>query len=93
MGLYAAKEEQGSWKFMLEDRPVNVLVLLAEDKDRYVQDFILSPKVIQDHWKKFARREGNVEIVLKKGSNGISLATGEGELPIQQYAGDYSALQ
>jgi hypothetical protein len=49
--------------------------------------------VIQDFWKKFARREGNVEIVLKKGSNGLSLATGEGELPIQQYAGDYSALQ
>jgi tryptophanyl-tRNA synthetase len=93
VGLYAAKEEQGAWQFMLEDRPVNVLVLLAQDKDRYLHDFILPPKVIQDHWKKFARHEGNVEIVLKKGPNGVSLATGEGELPIQQYAGDYSALQ
>src|ERR1700731_3328283 len=93
VGLYAAKEEQGAWKFMLEDRPVNVLVLLAEDKDRYVHDFILPPKVVQDHWKKFVRSEGNVEIVLKKGSNVVSLATSEGELPIQQYAGDYSALQ
>jgi tryptophanyl-tRNA synthetase len=93
VGLYAAKEEQGAWKFTLEDRPMNVLVLLAQDNDRYLHDFVLPPKVIQDFWKKFARSEGNVEIVLKKGSNGVSLATGEGELLIQQYAGDYSALE
>jgi len=93
VGLHAAAEEQGAWKFMLEDRPVNVLVLLAQDKDRYLHDYVLPPKVIQDHWKKFARSGGNVEIVLKKGPNGVSLAIGEGELPIQQYAGDYSALQ
>jgi hypothetical protein len=94
VGLYAAaKEEQGGWKFILEDRPVNVLVLLAQDNDRYLHDFVLPPKVIQDFWKKFARSEGNIEIVLKKGPNGVSLATDESELPIQQYAGDYSALQ
>jgi tryptophanyl-tRNA synthetase len=93
VGLYAAKEEQGAWKFTLEDRPMNVLVLLAQDNDRYLHDFVLPTKVIQDFWKKFARSEGNVEIVLKKGSNGVSLATGEGELLIQQYAGDYSALE
>jgi len=86
VGLYAATEEHGAWKFMLEDRPVNVLVLLAEDNDRYLHDFILPPKVIQDHWKKFARSKGNVEIVLEKGSNGVSLATSEGQVPIQQYA-------
>jgi hypothetical protein len=93
VGLYAATEEQSAWKFMLEDRPVNVLVLLAQDKDRYLRDYVLPPKVIQDHWKKFARNDGGIEIVLKKGPNGISLASGESELPIQQYAGDYSALQ
>lgn len=93
VGLYAAAEEEGTWKFMLEDRPVNVLVLLAQDSDRYIHDYVLPPKMIQDHWKKFARDNGGVEIVLKKGSNGVSLASGESELPIQQYAGDYSALQ
>ena len=93
MGLYAAAEENKTWRFLLEDRPVNVLVLLAQDKDRYLHDFILPPKVIQYHWKKFVRSEGNVEIVLKKVSNGISLATGEDDLPVQQYAGDFSALQ
>jgi len=93
VGLYAAAEENGVWKFLLEDRPVNVLVLLAQDKDRSLHDYVLPPKMIQDHWKKFARNGGGVEIVLKKGSNGISLATSEGELPVHQYAGDYSALQ
>ena len=93
MGLYAAAEESGTWKFLLEDRPVNVLVLLAQDKDRYLRDYVLPPKVIQDHWKKFARNDGRVEIVLKKGPDGILLDTGEGVLAIQQYAGDYNTLQ
>ncbi|HEY2914678.1 MAG TPA: hypothetical protein VGK21_15040, partial [Candidatus Angelobacter sp.] len=92
VGLYAANEENGTWRFLLEDRPVNVLALLAQDKDRYLRDYILPPKVIQDHWKQFTRNDGRVEIVLKKEPNGIFLASGESELPIQQYAGDYSAL-
>ena len=74
-------KRQGTWKFMLEDRPLNVLVLLAQDKDRYLHDYILPPKVIQDHWKKFARNNGGVEIMLKNGPNGVSLATSEGDLP------------
>jgi tryptophanyl-tRNA synthetase len=93
VGLYAAAEENGTWRFLLEDRPVNVLVLLAQDKDRYLRDYVLPPKLIQDHWKKFARNNGNVEILLKQGANGVSLASDEGELSIGQYAGDYSALQ
>jgi hypothetical protein len=93
VGLYAAEENNGAWKFQLEDRPVNVLVLLAQDKDRYLRDYVLPPKVIQDYWKKFARYNGSVEIVLKMGANGLSLALPEDEAPIQQYASDYSALQ
>ena len=65
VGLYAANEENGAWRFLVEDRPVNVLVLLAQDSDRYLRDYVLPPKVIQDHWKKFARNDGRVEIVLK----------------------------
>jgi len=93
VGLYAAAEENGAWRFLLEDRPINVLVLLAQDSDRNLHDYVLPPKVIQDHWKKFARNGDGVEIVLKRKPNGISLQTSEGELAIQQYTGDYSALQ
>ncbi|HEY1528944.1 MAG TPA: tryptophan--tRNA ligase [Candidatus Angelobacter sp.] len=93
VGLYAAAEEHGSWKFVVEDRPVNVLVLLAQDTDRYIHDYVLPPKVIQDYWKKFARNGDCVEIVLKKAAKGASLAMPENELSIQQYEGDYSALQ
>ena len=70
-----------------------MLVLLAQDEDRYLRDYVLPPKVIQDHWKKFARNNGSVEIVLKRAANGVSLALPEDEPSIQQYAGDYSALQ
>jgi tryptophanyl-tRNA synthetase len=93
VGLYTAEEAGGTWKFLLEDRPVNVLVLLAQDKNRYLHDYVLPPKLIQDHWKTFTRSGGNVEITLKKAANGASLVLSEDELPVQQYAGDYSALQ
>jgi tryptophanyl-tRNA synthetase len=93
VGLYAAAEENGTWRFLLEDRPVNVLVLLAQDKDRYLHDYVLPPKVIQDHWKKFARNNGNVEINLKKTGNDVVLLGQEIDVPIQPYLADYSPLQ
>ena len=93
VGLYAAAEENGTWRFLLEDRPVNVLVLLAQNQDRYLHDYVLPPKVIQDLWKKFARNGNGVELVLKKNANGAFLAMPENELLIEQYEGDYSALQ
>ena len=93
VGLYAAAEESGAWKFVLEDRPVNVLVLLAQDSDRYIHDYVLPPKVIQDHWKKFARSDGGVEIVMKKLGNETVLVIQDTEIPVRPYLGDYSALQ
>jgi tryptophanyl-tRNA synthetase len=93
VGLYAAEEINGTWKFLLEDRPLNVLVLLAQDKDRNLHDYVLPPKVLQDHWKKFPRNDGGVEVTLKKTANMAVLVMPENELSIQQYLGDYSALQ
>jgi tryptophanyl-tRNA synthetase len=93
VGLYAAEEAGGTWRFVLENRPLNVLVLLAQDKDRYLHDYVLPPKVLQDHWKKFSRSNGGVEIVLKKAGSGVALAVGESDLSIEPYQGDYSALQ
>jgi tryptophanyl-tRNA synthetase len=93
VGLYAAQESAGSWTFLLEDRPLNVLVLLAQDNERYIHDFILPPKLLQDHWKKFARNNGGVEVKVKKAGSGTLLVMPENELSIQQYKGEYSALQ
>jgi tryptophanyl-tRNA synthetase len=93
VGLYAAAEENGVWKFLLEDRPVNVLVLLAQDKDRLLHDYVLPPKVIQDYWKKFVRNGDGVEITLKKTGNDVVLVTQENDVSIQPYLADYSALQ
>ena len=93
VGVYAAAETDGTWKFLLEDRPLNVLVLLAEDKDRFLHDYVLPPKVLQDLWKKFSRTPEGVEVALKNVSNSSVIKVAETDVPVQQYQGDYSALQ
>ena len=93
VGVYTAAEKNGVFSFQLEDRPVNVLVLLAQAGDRSLHDFVLPPKVLQDYWKKFPRRDDSVRIELRKSGNGATLVLPEGDLPVQQYEGDYSALQ
>ncbi|HSM88245.1 MAG TPA: tryptophan--tRNA ligase [Candidatus Limnocylindrales bacterium] len=94
VGLHTAAEQGGKWKFQVQDRALNVLVLLAQDKERYLHDYVLPPKLVQDHWKQFERADGNVLINIRKSPSGeMLLTTGNGDVPIQQYEGDYSALQ
>ncbi|HWG49975.1 MAG TPA: tryptophan--tRNA ligase [Candidatus Acidoferrales bacterium] len=89
VGIQTAKAGE---KFSFPDRPLNVLVLLAEENG-ILRDYVLPPKIVQDHWKSFARDNSNVLIELKQTPAGATLATGSGDLSIQQYEGDYSALQ
>ncbi|HZU32627.1 MAG TPA: tryptophan--tRNA ligase, partial [Candidatus Angelobacter sp.] len=94
VGIYAAAENNGEWKFSVEDRPVNVLALLAEDKEHVLHDYVLPPKVVQDSWKKFSRSDNSVQVILRKTNSGSSLILPDGEeISIQQYKGDTSALQ
>ena len=72
---------------------MNVLVLLAQDRDRYLHDYVLPPKVVQDHWKQFEREDGNVVISVKRAADGVSLALEQSDLPIQQYEGNYTPLE
>ena len=85
MGVQTARAGE---TFTFPDRPLNVLVLLAEENG-YLHDYVLPPKVVQDHWKSFARENGNVTVALKNGA----MVTASGEVSVQQYEGDYSALQ
>jgi tryptophanyl-tRNA synthetase len=93
VGVHTAAENNGAWKFLISDRALNVLALLAEDRDRYLRDFILPPKLVQEHWKTFLRDEGNVVIEITANGKDVMLSTSTGDVPIQQYEGDYSALQ
>lgn len=93
VGISTASEHNGLWKFRLNDRPLNVLVLLAEDEERYLHDFILPPKVVQDHWKQFEREDGHVVISVRKAANGVAVALQNQEIPIQQYQGNYADLE
>jgi tryptophanyl-tRNA synthetase len=94
VGIQAARPgENGQWQFSFPDRPLNVLVLLAED-DGHLRDFVLPPKIVQDHWKQFERALGVVRIEMVRSSSGETLlATSQGDIPIQQFESDYSALQ
>lgn len=93
VGVHTAPEADGAWDFRVQDRALNVLVLLAQDSERYLHDFVLPPKIVQEHWKGFERVNGNVVIRIRKSGDAVVLATTKGEIPIQQYEGDYSALQ
>src|SRR5579859_5791852 len=93
VGVHTASEQNGMWTFHLQDRALNVLVLLAQDQDRYLHDFVLPPKMVQEYWKKLLRENGNVVIEVKKTAGDILLATPAGDVSIQQYKSDYSELQ
>jgi tryptophanyl-tRNA synthetase len=98
VGVHTAQEQDnGWWEFSFPERSLNVLVLLAEDPKGFLSDYVIPPKILQEHWKQFEREHGErgttVRIKLKKDTTGSSILLEESNLPIQQYLGDYSALQ
>ncbi len=94
VGVYdASKSDSGEWVFGLKDQPLNVLVLLAQDEERYLHDYVLPQVFLQKHWRQFDRTGGTVDIHLRKIGDATSLLLKQSNLPIQQYESDYSALQ
>ena len=93
VGIHTASEHDDRWEFRVQERALNVLVLLAQDKDRYLHDYVLPPKVLQEHWKEFERKDGDILIEVLKRNEGVAIRLSKSFLPIQQYEGDYSALQ
>lgn len=93
VGVHTAAENAGVWKFHLQDRPVNVLALIAQDKDRILHDYILPPKVVQEHWKNFERANESIQITVKKNAGGTALIVKGAAIPIQQYESNYAALE
>ena len=98
VGIHTAQErDHGWWEFSFPERALNVLVLLAEDPEGFLSDYVIPPKILQEHWKQFERERGErgttVRIKLKKDTGGSSILLEQLNLPIQQYLGDYSALQ
>jgi tryptophanyl-tRNA synthetase len=93
VGIQTARPGNSKWEFRFPDRPLNVLVLLAEEQGS-LHDYVLPPKIVQSHWKQFQRADGVVMIEMKRSSSGeAQLATSQGDVPIQQFEGDYSELQ
>jgi tryptophanyl-tRNA synthetase len=93
VGVHTAAEKDGTWRFQVEDRALNVLALLAQDSERYLHDYVLPPKLVQEHWKQFPREDGKAIIELRKAGSEVVLSTSQGDVPVQQYEGDLSSLQ
>jgi hypothetical protein len=52
VGVHTAQErDNGSWEFSFPERSLNVLVLLAEDPKGFLSDYVIPPKILQEHWK------------------------------------------
>lgn len=104
VGIYGpSRINSGEWDFVLKDHPLNVLVLLVQDDKRYLRDFVLPPKFLQEYWSQFERAthqkdtrvlvyirkiEGAVSIVFTNPLRAISIEQYEG----QKHAENYSAL-
>ncbi|HMF89846.1 MAG TPA: tryptophan--tRNA ligase [Candidatus Angelobacter sp.] len=93
VGVHAAKENNGAWEFRLEDRPIQVLVLLAVDGDDRVHDYVLPPKFVREAWKQFERHGSVVRIRLMTSPKGTLLELADKHIPIEDYEGAYLPLQ
>jgi hypothetical protein len=98
VGVQAARQIQpGKWEFSFADRPLNVMVLLAEDENGYLHDYVLPPKILQEYWGRFEREKGDrgetVRIEATEAANGLVIHLHAGNLPINDYKGNYSALE
>jgi hypothetical protein len=97
VGVHTAQQNgNGAWEFSFPERTLNVLVLLAEQKDGSLRDYVLPPKVLQENWPLFEREQSGanktVRISVRQDSEGSFIPLGNISLRIQKYQGDYSAL-
>ena len=80
------EKHQNEWTFESRDRTYDVLVLLCLTKTFEIIDFILPQKILQPNWKKFARQEDKVIIlVLRRGHEFLLAVPGESSLPITEF--------
>src|SRR5262249_15216040 len=94
VGVHTAQQNgNGKWEFRFPERTLNVLVLLTEEKDGSLRDYVLPPKVLQENWKKFLREKGSVVVELKTRGQEVVLLLPKEILEIEEYKSNYSALQ
>jgi tryptophanyl-tRNA synthetase len=98
VGVHTARISNDQWEFSFPDRPMNVLVLLAEDSQGFLHDYVLPPKVLQDAWKEFARVtvpgvRNTVYVVLSFSGSEPVIRLQKSNLPVKGYKGNYSSLQ
>jgi hypothetical protein len=96
VGVHSARQDNnGNWEFSFPERTLNVLVLLAEENNGILSDYVLPPKFLQENGRFFEREDSGagvtVRVSVKRDSDGASIRIKDTDLRIQK--GDYSPLQ
>jgi len=94
VGMPTSRENDvNEWMFRSRDRSYDVVVLLCLTKTFEIIDFVLPQKIFQSNWKKFARREGSVIIlVVRRGHEFLLTIPGESSLPITEFRSNLKPL-
>ncbi len=98
VGVHTARVKNDQWVFSFSDRPMNVLVLLAEDNEGRLHDYVLPPKTLQDAWKQFERipvsdGRATIEVLLGLSRSEPVIRLEKSNLAVKNYKGNYSPLE
>jgi hypothetical protein len=94
VGIHTASDQDGNWIFLFQDRHLDVLVLLGEDAEGILHDYVLPPKLVQElrsRWKTLMDPKGRVSFTVRRTTNSAILSLGG--IDIQQYQSNYEPLQ
>jgi len=85
---------KNKWFLGIKDEPTQVVVLLCQDLDGNLHDFILPVTEIKPTWNALGRNNGQIKFHILRASEGFVLLIPGGEsLNITKYLGKYQLLK
>jgi hypothetical protein len=91
--LFANEQRPDRWFLGMSDEKYDVVVLLCQDSDGALFDFILPWEFMEKFWRAFSRSGGQVKFnVSRSGGNWSLLIPGQESQPIQHFLKVYGAL-
>jgi len=86
-------ERPDKWWLGLRDEPYSVIVLLCQDGNGKLLDFVIPIQTLSPFWKVFSRHGGQVEFhVERAGSNYALRVPGGRSVPMNSFLAEYKSL-
>ena len=90
----ARPQLKNKWFLGIKDEPTQVAVLLCQDMDGNLHDFVLPVTEIKATWNALGRNNGQIKFHVRRGSEGFVLSIPRGEsLNITKYLSKYQMLK